>query len=639
MRFVKEIGWFVCVAATICGCATPRQAWKNFARSRAETPPTAEDWLAGSDSSNRSSASRTGRNTRYLTASPQAGSSNERPRGFRAKTDHVRIVGYALNRGSSDQRAPDVRTRVAPRLERVTAASSTSPSPAGSLPATLTVGGKTYQVSLREADAGVVTSDASRPRDSRQPVTLAQDLSPAEALPVPDERATPVPHVPAGDSYVQPEGQSIDLTTALALVGGDHPTVGIAQWRVQEAYAQLEQAETLWLPTLRAGFSYYRHDGTLQNSNGNILNVNRSSFQSGLGAGTIGAGITQRPGIYAQFHLVDAIFQPRIAEANSWAQEHAATAAYNDQLRDVALAYIDLLAAEQNVSIVLQSRNRTEELARLTSDFAETGRGLQSDADRMQTEVKLIESRLNRAREESETASARLAEALSADAGQRLVPADPTIVPIELVDGEFDRNSLISTGLTNRPELSKAQNLVASACEAFRREKYSPFVPSVLLGFSQTAFGGGLSTNLSSFGGRYDLGAIVTWDVRSLGFGERAARDETTAKIQQAKFEQVRTMDRVAREISEAYTQASQRRERIEIAKDAIQTAEHSYERNLGRILDGQGIPLEVLQSLQALEAAQREYLDAVAEFNRAEFQLQWSLGWPVDEFASASNG
>lgn len=484
-----------------------------------------------------------------------------------------------------------------------------------------------------------MTSEASRPSGARQPVTLAQDLSPANLLPVPEASATPAPHVPAGDSYVQPEGQSIDLTTALALVGGDHPTVGIAQWRVQEAYAQLEQAETLWLPTLRAGFSYYRHDGTLQNSNGNILNVNRSSFQSGLGAGTIGAGITQRPGVVAQFHLADAIFQPRIAEANSWAQEHAATAAYNDQLRDVALAYIDLLAAEQNVSIVLQSRNRTAELARLTSDFAETGRGLQSDADRLQTEVKLIESRLNRAREESETASARLAESLSADAGRRLVPADPTIVPIELVDGEFDRDSLISTGLTNRPELSQAQNLVASACEAFRREKYSPFVPSLLLGFSQTAFGGGLSTNLNSFGGRYDLGAIVTWDVRNLGYGERAARDETAAKIQQAKFEQVRAMDRVAREISEAYTQASQRRKRIEIAQDAILTAEQSYERNLNRIRDGQGIPLEVLQSLQALEAAQRAYLEAVAEFNRAEFRLQWSLGWPVslpEEVAAA---
>jgi outer membrane protein TolC len=37
-----------------------------------------------------------------------------------------------------------------------------------------------------------------------------------------------------------------------------------------------------------------------------------------------------------------------------------------------------------------------------------------------------------------------------------------------------------------------------------------------------------------------------------------------------------------------------------------------------------------VLQSIRALEEAQRAYLDAVADYNEAQFRLQWSLGWPV---------
>ena len=118
--------------------------------------------------------------------------------------------------------------------------------------------------------------------------------------------------------------------------------------------------------------------------------------------------------------------------------------------------------------------------------------------------------------------------------------------------------------------------------------------------------------------------------VRNLGFGERAARRESSARIQQAKFEKVRVMDQVAREISEAHSQVRFRREQIQITQGAIQSAVDSYERNLKRIREGQGLPLEVLQSAQALELAQRAYLQAVVSHNQAQLQLQWAIGWPV---------
>ncbi len=53
----------------------------------------------------------------------------------------------------------------------------------------------------------------------------------------------------------------------------------------------------------------------------------------------------------------------------------------------------------------------------------------------------------------------------------------------------MDPMSLLSSrrGLATRPELKESQALVAAACEAYNREKYAPFVPSVLLGFSTTS--------------------------------------------------------------------------------------------------------------------------------------------------------
>ncbi|WP_166819689.1 TolC family protein [Thalassoroseus pseudoceratinae] len=424
----------------------------------------------------------------------------------------------------------------------------------------------------------------------------------------------------------------MNLPTVLSMIGGQHPVVGFARWRVQEAYAELDRARVLWLPSIQPGFSYHKHDGNYQASDGDIVDVNRNSLQYGLGAGATGAGTTNtRPGLIAQFHLADAIFQPEIAEKTAWARGHAASGVLNDQLRDAALAYQNLLDAEQDLRIIEDTRSRTADLAKITNDYAEAGEGLQADADRLKTELMLVDNRLVSARERIEVASANLAQTLSIDAGRPIVPLDPTVMPLELATLDAEPSALIPIGLSNRPELKEAQALVAAACERYQREKYAPLVPSLLMGFSTGDFGGGLGTEVDDVASRYDFDAVVTWEIRQLGFGESAARRESQALVEQAKYAKLRTMDRVAREIVEAHSQVRHRRHRIEITRQAIETAEDSYERNLSRIEDGQGLPLEVLQSVQALEDARRAYLRAVIEYNEAQFRLQWALGWPVD--------
>ena len=89
-----------------------------------------------------------------------------------------------------------------------------------------------------------------------------------------------------------------------------------------------------------------------------------------------------------------------------------------------AVAYLELLRAHQDVRILEEIRGRTAELSKLTSDFAATGAGLQADADRMDTELALVNNRLLGAREGVAVAGARLAEAISADAQCQWMPTD-----------------------------------------------------------------------------------------------------------------------------------------------------------------------------------------------------------------------
>lgn len=586
----------------LSGCSAARNAFVGNTDSRSAVPDRA---VAASDVVDSALLAAPPRNTRYLTQQ-KASLVSLKPKVSTPRTPpesrQTEIPAFNLEtvRPVNHETNP-----FAPAAENKTG--------------TLTVDGRTYRVQLVEEIPDSGTSGSIK--------TPAGKIPPVpEMLPVAEFNAPELTELnsPGADSM------RLNLPTALSMIGGEHPAVGLAQWKVQEAYARLDQANILWLPSIQPGFSFDRHDGNLQPSDGSIVDVNRNSFQYGLGAGATGAGTTPLPGLVARFHLADAIFQPEIAEKAAWAKGHAVDAVLNEQLLKVASRYLDLLESEQNLRILEETRNHTTGLAKLTHDFAAAGQGLQSDADRMKTESALDENRVVSGRERIEIASARLSEALSVDAGQQIVPLDPTVVPIDLVSLDMEKGTLISTGLANRPELKEAQNLVAVACEQYKRQQYAPFIPSVLLGFSSGGFGGGLGNSLNDVGGRYDFDALVTWEIRNLGFGEGAARRETQAQVEQARFQKIRVLDKVAREIVEAHTQVIHRSENIKITKAGIKSAEESYQRNLSRIRDGQGLPIEVLQSVRALEDARRAYLTAVIQYNQAQFRLQWALGWPV---------
>jgi outer membrane protein TolC len=321
-----------------------------------------------------------------------------------------------------------------------------------------------------------------------------------------------------------------------------------------------------------------------------------------------------------------------VAQRNAWAREHAAQAAENQQMLAAGLAYIDLLDAYQDERIIEESHSRLEDLAKITQDFAEVGSGLDSDAQRLNTEVSLAHVRLLGAKERKLSASTRLSRVLSIPTTTELVPQDAMVVPLEMSDVLMPEEDQVLFGLLRRPELAESQALVSAASEAYQREKSAPFVPSVLLGFSTGGFGGGLGNSFGDWGGRYDVDALMTWEIRNLGFGEQAAKRERQAQIQQAMYAKLRVMDQVAQEVSESRVQVLVRREQIDVCESAVASASESYEKNLERIRQGKGLPIEVLQSAQAFESSERTYSKTISDYNRAQLQLLWSMGWNAVE-------
>lgn len=423
----------------------------------------------------------------------------------------------------------------------------------------------------------------------------------------------------------------MDLPTAIQMAAGQNPQVQVALARIEEAYAQRIAAGALWLPSLRIGTSYNRHDGVYQASSGQAIDVNRSSLNTGLGAGAVGTGWVPFPGVSANFKVNDALLRPRITQRQLAASRFAASATTNETMLNTALAYLELLRAFGQYTIAEETVRSARELAELTRSFAESGEGLQADADRAQVELSLRENELQRALEAIDTASARLALQLSIDPTMRLSPQEEAVVPLDLVAWDTPVRELVATALSRRPELAEAGSLASAAALELRRQRLAPLLPSVLLGFSYGGFGGGLGSSgaADSFGQRVDYNAIAYWEVRNLGIGERAARDSAGSRVRQAEWRQMRLLDEVATDVAEAHAQVRARGLQIETAEHGVSLAQDSYRRNLDRIRQGEGLPIEVLQSLQALDQSKREYLRTVVDYNIAQFRLQWAMGWP----------
>lgn len=518
------------------------------------------------------------------------------------------------------QRAPTWdRSAVAPQSAATNAAAPRNGQPAAAATAQGAV-----QVAPAVNTVAFAEQISTTPADtspSLQQVNLVEPVAPrAESTPPRAEVVEPPSPAPT---------YPIDLPTALRLADGSNLQVAVAREQIRQAWARADAARTLWLPSLRTGLNYNNHQGPIQAIDGSVFPVSRGAFYSGLGAGTVGAASPMVPGIYANFHLADALFQPLVTRQAAMARRHAAAAVTNDTLYRVSIGYLELMRAAEELAIAEQSAADANQLAELTASYAQSGQGLRADAERAATEAAIRKNDVLRAQEAIQVASARLAQVLRLDPTLQLKPLQDAVLPLELVPAEVPVGELVVQGLSSRPEIGENRHLVEQAIARMRRERYAALIPSVFVGTSYGAFGGGQNASISNFGGRFDTDAIAWWELRNMGFGDAAARAETRSLVRQANGNQLAVMDLVAREVVEANAQIVSRRGQITNAQHSVQAAESSHERNVARIRDVQGLPIEVLQSNQALAQARREYLRSVIDYNSAQFALYRALGWP----------
>jgi outer membrane protein TolC len=481
--------------------------------------------------------------------------------------------------------------------------------------------------------------------DAGQHFTFAQE-SPLAPRPVPVAACPPpVPFTPppptAGDRPLP-----INLPTALQLASVRPIDIALASERIQVAAAQLERAEVLWLPTVYLGVDYFRHDGQIQNVEGNVFGTSKQAFMVGAAP-------------FAVFAITDAIFEPLAQRQVVRAREAALQTARNNSLLAVAEAYFNVQQARGQLAGAVDAARRAEEVRRRTENLAAGGQGILAEVDvaRARTEFDRRDQDVDAARERWRTASAELARVLRLDPAALVLPLEAPHLRVTLVPLDRPVDDLIPVALMNRPELATQQALVQATLERLRQERLRPLIPSVLLRGAATnpagtlaggGFGGGLNDDFGNFGARSDFDLEVLWEFQNLGFGNAARVRERRGENQLAVLELFGLQDQVAADVAQAYAQAQSAAARVAKAerelKDAVESADKNL-RGLGETKTARGPaggivpilvirPQEVVAAVQAAAQAYADYYGAVGDYNRAQFRLYRALGQPAQFLA-----
>jgi outer membrane protein TolC len=450
------------------------------------------------------------------------------------------------------------------------------------------------------------------------PLASAQTAAPLSRAAQAPKTAAPAVNADAAVSL-------IDLATVLRLVNASNPTIALARERVREAEARVQRAEVLWLPTLQTGPAYYRHDGQIQNSTGNVFTTSKSNFFEGGGA-------------VMHFDTADALFAPLVARRLATAEAAAAQAVTYDVQLDVALTYLELMRVFGALAVNADTLARAEEMLRFSRNVSAKGVDLEKsrgNVPRAETEVALRRQERIDLEGQAAAVSAHLAQLLLLPPAVDLQPADATIVPITLVPLSASMDDLVATGYMNRPELAESRALVAASLERWRQARLGPLFPKLEVSYDAGVFGGGTNSTLHNFNGRGDGLAGAYWQLDNLGFGDVYRARERRAQYNQANFHVAEAQAQVAAEIVTAAKQAATRLRTLDDAQQAVIQAMEAY-----RILWGaakqvtqkrQFDTLEPLIAEQNLAQARLLYLSQVIEYNKAQFRLYWAMGRPPE--------
>jgi outer membrane protein TolC len=92
-----------------------------------------------------------------------------------------------------------------------------------------------------------------------------------------------------------------------------------------------------------------------------------------------------------------------------------------------------------------------------------------------------------------------------------------------------------------------------------------------------------------------------------------------------------RMFNQIGREVGDAFALSTSRRQQLALAQRRLQTAAEGAKEEINRTRAGEGLPLEVINSVDLLVEAREAMIRALIEYNLSQFRLFVAIGQTPD--------
>ena len=440
---------------------------------------------------------------------------------------------------------------------------------------------------------------------------------------------------PAEAQPAAPKQLPIGLDTVLHLAQEQNGQIGVAREKVREAYAEQDLAKSAWLPTINVGTAYYRHEGGIQDFQGDLI---RSSTGAVLAGAEITGKIDLREAVYAQVN----------AERKVWQQRGELSRITSETLLDASTTYIDLLAARTAEAVSRRALKDEEEVLEQARGLTKSEPGLQFLVEGFEAEVIGMRQTIAKLHRQGDAAATKLAYLLGIGLGAELVPVDTKLIPIELVPANISTEQLVSQALTNGPGVRELEQLLEVITAA--REKAKG--PGRLLPTVEVRGGRRLrrrSQRQSGLGQSFRCRRPARWNLTDL-FTARDQQRLADSRIQQVQLTYQDVQAKLTMGVREAQDASRGGREEYRLAAEAVAHAKKGYELSHTRLV--KPVPgsttAEVMGYTRGLQTAYLNYVGVVSEYNKAQLRLLvltgaagaglWALKRPISPHRAPSH-
>jgi outer membrane protein TolC len=417
--------------------------------------------------------------------------------------------------------------------------------------------------------------------------------------------------------------QPINLETVLKLAGANNLTIQEYQQRQELALANLSKAREWWLPDVYAGVQTHQLWGAAMNTDGRyFLDVNRNYLWLGLG-------------LDANWNFGDGIFNTKAAKLSAQAAQYQTQAERNKALLKSIEAYYDFAAAQLYYQAYQKLAEQADTISRQIDIQVQIGLRYESDLLLSKSNLNHLKIQMLNAKTEYGKKSAALVKLLNLDPKLKLVSVDSIMIPLNLLTEieaiEFD------SAYQRRPEFKEMELSLKSIETEMKTVTTGLLIPELRLNAFGSYFGGLKGNVKPMFPSQYPdpqqlyptsaLNVSLMWRVPlgNLIYAGDLKKYKSQILIKQTQMEQVKAQ--VNEEIIAAKETLFASKEQMEIALEGSEYANLALQQSIQRQELGTIRPFEILQAQEIFIKARLDYLKAVADYNKAQYQLHVAKG------------